>query len=195
MKIIVTSLFIISCLFLTSFKNPSKNIKFAISTQLSISDEEEEFVELMNGKIIKGKVSKCNVFKTNSFKAKGSGVVVIDDVKYEYDDVMAVQHKKNRYKKNADGQFAKRTYKSKISVYYTWIDIGGGGTTRDYYYILKGDTGALVEMTEGNLRAMVSDCSAAIAVFDEFHKLTRRAQLDRSIKVYYDCIDMYDKCK
>ena len=50
-------------------------------------------------------------------------------------------------------------------------------------------------MTEGNLRTMVSDCPAAIAVFDEFHKLARRAQLDRSIKVNYDCIDMYDKCK
>ncbi len=195
MKIIVTSLFIISCLFLTSFKNPSKNAKVAISTKLSIDNEEEEFVELMNGKIIKGKVSKCNVFKTNSFKAKGSGEVVINDVKYEYNDVMAVQHKKNRYKKNADGEFAKRTYKSKISVYYTWIDIGGGGTTRNFYYILKGDTGTLVEMTYGNLRNMVSDCPAAIAVFDEYDKLTGRAKMDRSIKVQYDCIDMYDKCK
>lgn len=195
MKIIVTSLFIISCLFLTSFKNPFKNAKVAISTQLCADEEEQEFVELTNGKIIKGKVSKCNVFKTNSFKAKGSGEVVIDDVKYEYDDIVAVQHKKNRYKKNADGQFAKRTYKSKISVYYTWIDIGGGGTTRNFYYILKGDTGTLVEMTVGNLRTMVSDCPAAIAVLDEYGKLTGRAQMDRSIKVQYDCIDMYDKCK
>ena len=195
MKIIVASLFCISSLFLTSFNNPPKNAKVAISKQLSSNDEEEEFVELMDGKIIKGKVSKCNLFKTNSFKAKGSGEVVIDGVKYEYNDVMAVQHKKNRYKKNAAGEFAKRTYKSKISVYYTWIDIGGGGTTRDFYYILKGDTGTLVDMTESNLRTMVSDCPAAIAVFDEYHKLTRRAQLDKSIKVNYDCIDAYDKCK
>ncbi len=195
MKSIVTSLFCISCLFLTSFKNPPKNAKVAIATQVAIDDEEQEFVELMNGKIIKGKVSKCNVFKTNSFKAKGSGEVVIDGVTYEYNDVMAVQHKKNRYKKNANGEFAKRTYKSKISVYYTWIDIGGGGNTRDFYYILKGDTGTLVEMTEGNLRTMVSDCPAAIAVFDEYDKLTGRAQMNRSIKVNYDCIDAYDKCQ
>jgi len=99
MKSIVTSLFCISCLFLTSFKNPPKNAKVAISKQLSSNDEEEEFVELMNGKIIKGKVSKCNVFKTNSFKAKGSGEVVIDGVTYEYNDVMAVQHKKIDIKK------------------------------------------------------------------------------------------------
>ena len=180
---------------MTSFNIPSKNAKVVISTQLCIDDDEEEFVELMNGKIIKGNVTKCNVFKTNSFKAKGSGEVVIDDVKYEYKDVMAVQYKKDRYKKNVDGQFAKRTYKSKISVYYTWIDIGGGGETRNFYYILKGDTGTLVEMTEANLRTMVGDCPAAIAVFDEYDKLTGRAQMNRSIKVYYDCIDMYDKCK
>lgn len=194
MKIIITGLFCISCLFLTSFKSPSKSAKVAISTQVCVDDEEEEFVELMNGKIIKGKVTKCNLFKTNSFKAKGSGEVIIDDVIYEYKDVMAVQYKKNRYKKNADGQFAKRTYKSKISVYYTWIDIGGGSETRNFYYILKGDTGTLVEMTEKNLRTMVSDCPAAIAIYDEYDKLTGRAQMNRSIKVDYDCIDMYDKC-
>ena len=114
MKIIFTSLFCISCLFLTSFKNPPKNAKVAIATQLCVNQEEEEFVELMDGKIIKGKVSKCNLFKTNSFKAKGSGEVVIDGVKYEYNDVMAVQHKKNRYKKMQTENLPKERIKVKL---------------------------------------------------------------------------------
>jgi hypothetical protein len=192
MKIIVTSLLFIACFFLVSFKTPLKNTNLTIATKLSF-DEEEEFVELMDGKIIKGNVTKCNVFKTNSFKAKGSGYVIIDDVKYDYDEVMAVQYKKNRFKKNADGVFTKRYYKSKISVYYTWIDIGGGSTTRNIYYILKGDKGTLLEMTEANLRTMVNNCPPAIAVLDEYDKLTGRAQMNRSVKVFYDCIDTYDK--
>lgn len=195
MKIIVVSLLLISCVFLVSFNNPSKNKSIGIPSQLIFNheEEEEEFVELMDGKIIKGNVTKCNVFKTNSLKSKGSGHVVIDDVKYEYKDVMAVQYKKKRFKKNADGEFAKRSYKSKISVYFTWIPIGGGGRTQEFYYILKGDRGTLLEMTNDNLRALVSDCPQALAVLNDYDKLSKRAKMDKSISVYYECIDTYDK--
>ena len=91
MKIIVTSLLFVCCTFLVGFKNPIKSADLPIAIQLCFDEDEEEFVELMDGKIIKGDVTKCNLFKTSTFKSKGSGNVVIDGVKYEYDDVMAVQ--------------------------------------------------------------------------------------------------------
>jgi hypothetical protein len=192
MKIIVTSLLFVCCAFLLSFKNHIKSTNLPIVTQLCLNEDEEEFVELMDGKIIKGNVTKCNVFKSNSFKSKGSGHVVIDDVKYEYKDVMAVQFKKNRFKKNAAGEFAKRTYKSKISVYYTWIDIGGAGRTQEFYYILKGDQGSLVDLSIINLRIMAKDCLPAIAVLDKHEKLSKREQTNKSISVLYECIDVYN---
>jgi hypothetical protein len=190
MKIIVPSLLFVCCTFLVSFKNPINSANLPIALQLCFDEDEEEFVELMDGKIIKGDVTKCNVFKTSTFKSKGSGNVVIDGVKYEYDDVMAVQFKKNRYRKNDNGVFAKRTYKSKISVYYTWTE--NGDSNSNHYYALKGDYGSLVDLSITNLRIMVKDCLPAIAVLDKHEKLSKRAQTNNSISVLYECIDVYN---
>lgn len=190
MKIIVPSLLFVCCTFLVSFKKPINSANLPIVLQLCFDEDEEEFVELMDGKIIKGDVTKCNVFKTSTFKSKGSGNVVIDGVKYEYDDVMAVQFKKNRYKKNDNGVFAKRTYKSKISVYYTWTE--NGDSNSNHYYALKGDHGSLVDLSITNLRIMVKDCLPAIAVLDKHEKLSKRAQTNNSISVLYECIDVYN---
>lgn len=191
MKIIVTSLFFISCIFLMGFTNAHKNVSLSIPIQLILNEEEEEFVELMDGKIIKGDVTKCNVFKTSTFKKVGSGSVVIDGVKYESADVMAVHFNERHYRKNSYGEFAIRTQKGKINVYNTWGQTGS--TMNSYYYLQKGDKGSLLERTKENLRMLISDCPPALAVLDNYYKLSKRAQSDKSVSVYYECIDTYDK--
>jgi hypothetical protein len=174
-----------------SFKHPPKNVSLGILTQLIFNQDEEEFVELMDGKVIKGDVTKCNVFKTSTFKRVGSGGVVIDGMRYESADVRAVQHKKNRYRKNSEGEFAARTQKGKISVYYTWTQ--NGSTDVTFYYIQKGVQGPLISMTMIDLREMVSDYAPAVAVLDNFEKQTAKERRKRKILPTYECIDVYNE--
>ena len=193
MKTIIRITLFLCFAVLAGFKTADKNLVHSIGAQPFFDEDEDEFVELMDGKIIKGNVTKCNVFKTNSFKGKNTGSVIIDEVKYEHKDIMAVQYKKNHYRKNSEGEFAKRTDKGRINIYYS-ISFGMHASASDYInYVQKGEQGPLVFMSLENIKIMVSDYGPALAAIEKYENQTEKERRKRGLLPTYESIFIYNK--
>lgn len=186
MKIIVINLFFISCIFLLGFTNAHKNVSFSIPIQLILNEEEEEFVELMDGKIIKGNVTKFNLLKTNNFQKRFEGSVIIDGVTYQYADVMAVQYKKKYFRKTPYNEFAMRTTRGKINRYVS-SQVSGSSAP----FMQKGDKGVLYLMSVDNLRELASDYKPVIDFLNNYEKLSER-QKRKAMLPTYEGIEIYN---
>ena len=191
MKIITTCLLLICLTFFSGFKNSSKSPQFFENTQTCFEEDEEEFVELMDGKIIKGKISKFNLYKKTVFKGKRTGSVVIDNATYEYEDVMAVQYKKNRYHKDPEGNFAKREYKGRINIFFStdWRT----ANAPDTYYVQKGEQGPLVFMSLQTIKILVSDYGPALAAIEKYENQTEKERRKRGLLPTYESVFIYNK--
>ena len=191
MKFIAVSTLFLCLAGLVGFKTAHKNLVNSTNAQSIFEDDEEEFVELMDGKIIKGNVTKCNVYRTNNFKKEGSGGATIDGVKYKFDELMAIRFKKNYYyRKTENGDFASRVLKGRINRYITQTD--AGSQTYKNYYVQKGDKGKVIAMSVENLRAMVNDYAPAIAVIDIYEKQTEKEIRKRKSPVTFECVEVYN---
>ena len=187
MKIFTISLLVICLTFLSGFKNSGKSRNAFDKYQPCFKEDEEEFVELMNGKIIKGNVSKFNLLKTNNFQKRFEGNVVIDGVTYQYADVMAVQYKKEYFRKTPYNEFAVRISRGKINRYAS-SQVSGSSAP----FVQKGDNGILVLMSNDNLRLMVNDYPPAIAVLDTYDSQSEKQRRRRKFIPTYESIEVYN---
>ncbi len=186
-RILISSVFFF--LILSAFKQADiKQFQSVYNHEFSIP--EDEHVELMDGKIIIGNVTKCNLFKNNTFKRRGEGEVIIDEVKYDFDNLKAVKFKKKYYRKLESGDdFALRITEGKINTYVTWSQTGSSSSKTEY--IQKGDKGPLVYLY-GGVRDMVKDNPKCVEMFDFFDKQSKRKQSDLHYFTYHECVKIYN---
>ncbi len=189
MKKVLLGLAVLGFLFLSAFK--SNNTKTShLSAKFCLQIPEEEHIELMDGKIITGDVTKCKLFKRSTFKTRGVGEVVIDGVKYDFEQVMAVKYKKDYLRKLPDGKdFANLKESGKINLYYTLIQTGANESKIEY--IQKGDKGPLVSLYN-DIRDMVKDNPKCVEMLDSYDKQSMRKQNTIQYFTFHECVRVYN---
>jgi hypothetical protein len=182
--------------FFFSFTNNSTNANSSaslITNYYSQNDEEgEEFVELVNGKIIYGDIKKCNLFRTNSLQARGKGRIIIDDAEYKADEVFAYFYKKHYYRRGPGKDFLQRQTKGKLNVYRSDGMLMTGSTNIEFRYFQKGDKGELVEYDMDNLKLLTADNPEVVAILEKFETFSKRKKNTVSYETMVKCINIYN---
>jgi hypothetical protein len=153
-------------------------------TDLSLVEGKGDFIELFDGQIIEGSITES-----------GNKGLTIGGQRYHVKDIKSYQHK-SEYRTTVRNRFVTRIVKGKINVYKQVVSYPSNmfgstsssraGSSQDFYYLQKGDSGKILDFDITLLAEMVKDNPKAVEWVDKYKALKKKLNfyLDNAIAEY-----------